>query len=177
MRDKKEIRAFVRNTLKSITVDERLLRSDNIAKQLLSLDELYSARVIALFVSLPDEPDTALLLNELSNRCRVVVPRIGGDTMEFYDYCEQTLSSGSYGILEPSDGEAVAPRDIDIMIVPGVAFTIEGHRMGRGKGYYDKYMSREGFRALKIGICLAPQILEWLPCEPHDIKMDIIIQA
>lgn len=177
MRDKKEIRAAVRSRLREVTAGERMLRSNNITEQLLSLNELQPARVVALFVSLPDEPDTALLLKELSSRCRVVVPRIEGDKMEFYDYAERALCSGSYGILEPMQGEPVAPHDIDIMIVPGVAFTLDGLRMGRGKGFYDKYMSREGFRALKIGICLAPQLLDRLPCEPHDIKMDIIIQA
>ena len=177
MKSKKEIRASVRALLKELSPQERERQSKLISKHILSMNEVNSAKVVALFVSMPDEPDTSALLSALSGKCSVVVPRIGGDEMEFFDYNAEALSAGSYGIREPIGDTPVAPSEIDFMVVPGVAFTADGSRMGRGKGFYDKYMSREGFRAYKVGICLTPQIVDELPCEPHDIKMDIVISA
>lgn len=177
MKSKKEIRASVRTLLKELLPQERERAAQLISSHILSMSELNSAKVVALFISMPDEPDTSALLSVLSGICRVVVPRIGGDEMEFFDYNAEALSAGSYGIREPVGDIPIAPSEIDFMVVPGVAFTADGCRMGRGKGFYDKYMSREGFRAYKAGICLAPQIVEELPCEPHDIKMDIVVSA
>ena len=64
-----------------------------------------------------------------------------------------------------------------MMVVPGVAFTAAGERMGRGKGYYDRYLSREGFRAYSVGVCFGCQMCEELPTEPHDRRMDEVIKG
>lgn len=78
--------------------------------------------------------------------------------------------------MEPAgDARAVMPFEIDAVVVPGVAFTKDGARMGRGKGFYDKYLSKNEFRALKIGVCFKEQVLDGLPVEPHDVKMDVVI--
>ena len=67
--------------------------------------------------------------------------------------------------------------DIDVMVVPGVAFTSVGDRLGRGKGYYDRYMAREGFRAQTIGVCYSCQLCDELPVEEHDRRVDRVISA
>jgi 5-formyltetrahydrofolate cyclo-ligase len=95
--------------------------------------------------------------------------------MEFYDYAADALAEGSFGISEPQCGEPCRAEEIDLMIVPGVAFTASGDRLGRGKGYYDKYLSRKGFRAYCVGVCYAHQKVEQLPVEPHDRQMDEIV--
>ena len=95
--------------------------------------------------------------------------------MEFYPYEPDNLECGAFGIIEPQGAEAIEPAQIDLIIVPGVAFTRSGKRCGRGKGYYDKYLSREGFRATKIGVCYAEQLAEDIPNEPHDIVMDRVL--
>ena len=95
--------------------------------------------------------------------------------MDFYPYIPNTLQRGAFGINEPQGEEPCTPSEIDVIIVPGVAFTKDGKRCGRGKGYYDKYLSREGFRAVKIGICYTEQLAECIPNEPHDITMDCVI--
>ena len=120
-------------------------------------------------------PDISQLIVELSERCTVLLPRIEGDSMNFYEYNPDRLSAGAFGIMEPVDGTAVSPSEIDAMVVPGLAFTVAGQRMGRGRGYYDKYLSLMGFRAYKIGVCYSEQLFDMLPCEPHDIIMDKVV--
>ena len=104
----------------------------------------------------------------------VFCPLVTGEEMEFYDIAEG-VSEGAYGILEPLATIPVEPGEIDVMVVPGVAFTQSGERLGRGKGFYDKYLSRKGFRAHTIGICYPCQVVEHLPVEPHDKVMDEVI--
>ena len=128
-----------------------------------------------MFSPLPGEPQVWPLVDELSKRKTVVLPRVEGDVMNFYRYVPGVLSKGSYGIMEPMLGEAVKPSAIDLIVVPGVAFAADGCRMGRGKGYYDKYMSSDGFRAIKIGVCYPCQLVDGLPVEVHDIRMDKVV--
>ena len=77
-----------------------------------------------------------------------------------------------YNIIEPI-GESISPSKLDLIIVPGVAFDKNKNRLGRGKGFYDKLLSE--VTCCKIGICYDFQLLEYLPCEDHDIKMNLIV--
>lgn len=169
--DKRDIRASVRTRLRMLTSDEKNRQSKKLCKRALSHRLFSESRVIALFVSLKDEPETRDLIAQLSEKHRVVLPRVEGDIMQFYNYTPSSMRIGSFGIEEPCDGTPISPRDIDVIFVPGVAFTQEGARLGRGKGYYDKYMSQDGFRAYRIGYCFKEQIVENIPCEKHDVKV------
>lgn len=173
--DKRLLRKEVRVKLSAMTDDMKDAASQRIVSAVKEHVAVLDARVVALFSPLPDEPRIAGLTKELSATAAVVLPRVEGDVMRFYSYSANSLHAGSFGIEEPQDTPLVEPREIDLMIVPGVAFTADGARMGRGKGFYDKYMSQESFRAKKIGICYAVQIVEELPQEEHDIKMDVVV--
>ena len=148
--------------------------SAEICRSLLRLQEVIDASVVALFISLCDEPQTNDAIAELVKTKRVVVPRIEGEEMDFYEISEG-VAQGAFGILEPLSSTPIEPSEIDVMVVPGVAFTQNGERLGRGKGFYDKYLSRKGFRAYTIGICYPCQVTESLPTEPHDKVMDEVI--
>lgn len=171
---KGDIRCKVRSAISALSKGERHAQSVQIFNHIASLDEVQQAKVIALFASLDDEPQTADLIEQLSRHKRIVLPRIEGDKMEFYDISEG-LSVGAFNILEPQCSTPIEPSQIDVMVVPGVAFTRRGERCGRGKGFYDKYLSRNGFRALTVGACYPCQIVEVLPCEEHDVVMDMVI--
>ena len=95
--------------------------------------------------------------------------------MRFYDYNPTTMTSGAYGISEPPGEVECNAEDIDIIIVPARAFTRSGIRLGRGGGFYDKYMSLKGFRAHKSGVACEWQIFDSLPYADHDILVDEVI--
>ena len=174
-KNKSELRQRAKIEVKRIPSEQKCSRSTLIFKNILDHNAIKSAKVVALYASLPDEVCTADIITALYPQKQVVLPRVAGDDMDFYHYNPAEMTVGAFGIAEPQAQSAVAPGDIDIIIVPGVAFSTSGKRCGRGKGYYDKYLSREGFRATKIGVCFAEQIAEDIFAEPHDIIMDSVI--
>ena len=163
-----------RQTL-ALTESEVKRQSEAAMKILLQQVEFRRPSMVALFAPLADEIQLLPLVEKLS--CRVVLPRVEGDDMEFYDYDSRAMQIGSFGIVEPQGVEPVEAEQIDLMVVPGVAFTAAGDRLGRGKGYYDRYLSREGFRAFCVGVCYEHQVVESLPVEPHDKAMDEVVSS
>ncbi len=174
---KSEIRKKVKSSVKSLLNEQKRERSALIFNQVANLNTIRSAQTIALYASLPDEVFSLDTIELFSSSKRVVLPRVEGQEMEFYPYIPNTLKHGAFGIAEPQGTEPIAPTEIDVIIVPGMAFTPDGKRCGRGKGYYDKYLSKEGLKAIKIGICYTEQIVDNIPCEEHDIKMDMVISG
>ena len=171
--DKKELRCAVRAGIAGMSHEDKMQSSESLCRSIEAHLDLCSARVVALFSPLHDEPQIWPLVEKLAERVVVVLPRIEGDVMNFY--CIGKMEAGAYSIMEPQNTSCVSPGEIDVMMVPGVAFTLSGKRMGRGKGFYDKYMSHKDFRALKIGVCYSVQIVDDIPCEEHDIAMDAVI--
>lgn len=135
-----------------------------------------SAHCIAAYCALPDEPETRAALSRwAASGRRIVVPRVEGDRMQFYDWSPTEQCAGAFGIDEPTAAARLCPAAaIDLMLVPGVAFTRNGERLGRGKGYYDRYLAQADFRARTIGIGYPHQLLETLPTEPHDRRLDAV---
>ena len=173
--DKRDIRKSVRFAIAAIPHYVRRQKSDGLALAIMLHPVVRAARVVALFSPLPDEPQISEIIELMARERVVLLPRVEGDVMRFYPFSPKAMSKGAYGIMEPKDGEPFSPGEIDVMVVPGAAFTACGKRMGRGKGFYDKYMSQDGFRAYKIGVCYTEQILPSLPCEPHDVSMDEVV--
>lgn len=88
----------------------------------------------------------------------------------------ESLKPGRYGILEPAPGSGRPgdPGDLDLAVVPGMAFDREGGRLGRGKGYFDRFLQEAG-RAYKIGLAFKFQLVEKVPCEAHDVRVDEVL--
>lgn len=172
--DKKAVRQMVRAEIAELSEEVKSTLSDAIFDKICRLEQVERASTVALFVSLSDEPQSASAIAKLSQSKRVVVPRIKGEEMEFYDISEG-LQRGSFGILEPVATTPVEPNEIDVMVVPGVAFTRNGARCGRGKGFYDKYLSHSDFRAYTIGVCYPCQVVDSLPTEEHDKRLDKVV--
>ena len=169
------MRRAVRAGLAQIGADEARERSVAICKELEKHIAVSGAAVVALFSPLADEPQIWPLVERLAQRLSVVLPRVEGDVMNFYCYDKNAMAKGAYGINEPQQGLVVLPDEIDAIVVPGVAFTAKGMRMGRGKGFYDRYLAQSGFAALKIGVCYREQLVPDIPAEPHDVPMDVVI--
>lgn len=175
---KKDIRKETKAVVLSLTAEQKKAESQALCERLQALVAEHKPQVVALFSPLPDEIDVLPLAGRLA--CRVVMPRVGGGAdgepdMEFFDYDPQAMASGAYGIAEPQAGEPCRVEDIDLMVVPGVAFSADGVRLGRGKGYYDRYLSRDGFRAYCVGVCYACQLRDDIPAESHDKRVNLVI--
>ena len=188
---KEELRRAMRQRNRSLSVEQKRRAAERIFAAVEALPVFAQARCVACFCALPDEPPTEVVLRRWSVDRRVVVPRVEGDTMRFYDYRPDALTRGAFGIAEPvvgeepnaseADGAAdvaccalCPPEAIDLLIVPGVAFTLDGARLGRGKGYYDRYLSQTALHAGCVGACFAHQLVADLPVEPHDRSMEIV---
>lgn len=173
---KKSIRAEVRRRIKELSTEQMAKASETIFHNIEQLDSFKQARCIALFAAMHDEVPTQIALDSWPKLDRrIVVPRVEGDIMRFYDYSPERMRTGAFGIEEPEGDVECRADEIDLIIVPARAFTTSGERLGRGGGFYDKYMSLEGFRAHKTGIAFSCQIFDSLPTDPHDIKVDEVV--
>ena len=132
------------------------------------------ARTVLLYHSLPDEPDTHAFVRQWAREKRILLPVVVGDDLELRVYTDDdSLRAGAFHIAEPRGKAFTDYAAIDLAIVPGVAFDREGNRLGRGKGYYDRLLPR--LKAYKIGLCFPFQLVESIPAEAHDVRMDEII--
>jgi len=170
------LRKSLRETLKSFSSEIRLKKSEAIAKNLrqfflsLSTQETMS---VGGFAPTPTEVSWFFNLENLNMTFLFPYP-LKDKEMEFRaSSYEDLIESYAFGpkVLVPSDDCKVAVPDM--MIIPGIAFTLEGLRLGQGGGYYDKYL--KNYNGKKIGICFSEQVLSDLPYEEHDIRMDYLI--
>ncbi len=161
---------------RALPAAERTAASERIFGAVERMAAFRAARCVALYCALPDEPATRSTIERWKAMGRrVVVPRVEGDAMRFFDWDPGQLAAGAFGIEEPAAGAVCCPPGaIDLVAVPGVAFTAAGDRLGRGRGYYDRYLSQPAFRGFKVGVCYAHQLTETLPVEPHDVRMDAV---
>lgn len=178
MEDKKSIRQEVRRRIKLLDEAEKLRQSREVFGAIESTALFADVECVALFVAMWDEVPTVEVLERWRKMGkRVVVPRVEGDVMRYYNYHPDHMTVGAFGIIEPVGDEVVSAADIDLMIVPARAFTPKGDRLGRGGGFYDKYMALEGFRAVKYGVAFDCQMFDALPTDPHDVPVNAVFVA
>lgn len=173
--EKKVIRETMRRLNRALDPQRRAAASAAIFAAVERLPEFRAARTVAVFAALPDEPATDEALARWGRTRRVVLPRVEGDAMQFYGYRPEALSRGAFGIFEPQGERPCPVGDIDLAVCPGVAFTADGRRLGRGRGYYDRYLGQPAFRGYRVGVCYAHQVVDDLPVEPHDVRMDTVV--
>jgi len=167
--EKKRLRKEIRDMVKGLSPETRKDFSQRTCDLIAESDVWKKADSILLFLSMKDEIDTSSLLSQPK---KLYVPKVVGEELEIYEYSPNKVSSGAFGILEPTE-DATMLKDLetlDLVIVPGVAFTEEGLRMGRGKGFYDRFLPRTSCPTW--GIAFPQQIVERLPVEPWDRPLD-----
>ena len=180
MKNKPEIRKEILRKTGSQEPGARRKKDRIIEKRLLALPEYKKAKTAAFYHSYGSEVNTHTLIEKaLASGKRVVIPAITGDDLEFREIkgCEGELAKGLCGIMEPGDGSAGPfPKDrIDLIVVPGVAFTREGARLGRGKGFYDRFLKALPAGVKKIALAYDCQIVDSIPTAPHDVPVDIVL--
>lgn len=173
MTTKQELRQLIRQRKQQhaggepAAVIERLYRHPRIRQ----------AHTLLLYSALPDEIPTQALTDRLAAEGKtVVLPRVVDATdMELRYYTgRQDLQQGAFGILEPAGALFIAYSLIDVAVIPGMAFDRLGHRLGRGKGYYDRFLSRVPL-IYKIGVCFPWQVVDRVPTDQHDMPMDEVL--
>jgi 5-formyltetrahydrofolate cyclo-ligase len=108
----------------------------------------------------------------------LLFPRIEGKQLRLYrQKATSRWITGPFGLKEPDpeSWEIASPREVDLALIPGLAFDFSGGRLGRGGGFYDRLLSLPDFQGKKIGLCWTWQIVPSIPCEDHDIRMDQIL--
>lgn len=178
MQDKKSLRAIYR-TLKAepMALADRAERSERIISKLEEVLSLHSYRRIGAYMALSDEPELTPWLCRLTSHYEIYIPRVEGEDMHFYRFIEgDTLdTSGAFGIREPRLGlKHIAPTSLDLIIIPGITFDNAGYRLGRGKGYYDRYLPKT--KEFTIGVSLGLMPIKELPRDPWDTPMQLVIQ-
>lgn len=183
-----ELKAFQRKRaraeLKSYFSDKELARqcAQAVASCFLGSKEYKNAGTIFAYMAMPDEIDLSDIVNRaLEDGKKVCVPRMYPDSNDMDFYYIKSLSDSfvkdeKYGILEPScDCPKVDVKEISgnsVFLCPGLAFNLEGARLGRGKGYYDKYLNRVNTKDVVLcGVCTVNVITKAIPCEENDVRM------
>ncbi|MCQ9206928.1 MAG: 5-formyltetrahydrofolate cyclo-ligase [Omnitrophica bacterium] len=177
---KKQIRKELLDRLNNQARDEAFRKSSIIKGKLFSMPEFKNAKIVMLYVSMSGEVDTGDMIDEaLRAGKRVALPRCRSQETivpkEISDR-KNDLEKSIYGIYEPKKHKKdIKPETIDLFVVPGVAFDKENRRLGRGKGYYDKFLGKLPPGKLTIGLAFDLQMTENLPCDSHDIPVSKII--
>ena len=173
--DKLRLRQSIRKQLKKLSLDDRRRRSVLIRDKLVPL--LTGKKIIALFAPRPTEPDLDLLWESDVRKNRVFAyPRCDGHKMLFFAVCGlEELHPGKFGIREP-DPKRIVER-LDAIVLPGLAFTETGIRIGQGAGFYDRFLETAGADMVKIGVCFDFQVIKAIPCEKHDMNVDLLVYA
>ena len=195
--DKKAARSYARSLLKAISAAERESQSQKAAASFLDSSVYKDAECVAAFCSMPDEIDTLPVLEQAAlDGKTILLPRVvaGSNEMDFYELAAPVFGLQSllvqtevnaWGIREPLLSLPRVPKEAipakTAILVPGLAFAKDGRRLGRGKGFYDRYLSellaannafaREG----KIcGYCLRSQIFDNVPTEENDVRVQLV---
>ncbi|MEK6972685.1 MAG: 5-formyltetrahydrofolate cyclo-ligase [archaeon] len=155
-------------------------KSRQIKQRLFSLQDFKKAKTIAFFYGIRKEVHTAHMIQDALNAGkRVLLPRCAYEKKEMHLLEIKSLNDlekRKFGLMEPKGRcKKAGLKEIDLIIVPAVAFDLDGHRIGYGHGYYDRLLRRKECKAKIIGLCFELQLVKKLPIEKHDVAVDKII--
>jgi 5-formyltetrahydrofolate cyclo-ligase len=170
----------MRLVLAAMPVEVAADKSRAACQAVVGLEEFKAARVIMLYVPLSGELDTTVLaLAARRAGMRVLVPRVFWERHSMIgvptDWPQEELVRDDHGLRQPKGGRAWPLDDIDLIITPGLAFDRSGNRLGRGGGYYDRFLSQDGVRAATCGLVFAEQVVEALPVSENDRRVDMVV--
>lgn len=179
METKKELRKRILNIRNNMSLEDAEKNSSIITDKIINTDIYKQSMVIFIYMDFNKEVMTSKLIKQmLSEKKRVVIPytdTINTELIPSEITKEADLKLNSFGYYEPINILPVDIEEIDLVIVPGVVFDKQLNRIGFGKGYYDKILVKLKPSAVKMAVAHEFQVLESIPTEEHDIKMDIII--
>jgi 5-formyltetrahydrofolate cyclo-ligase len=172
---KKELRKEIRKHKNALSNEHRLEKSDNVLSLLESHPRFQEAGRIMFFWSMDDEVHTHDFIQKWAEKKDFILPVVEGSNLRWKRFTgiEEMEAGENFGIPEPLGEDFTEMDSVDLILVPGVAFDRNLNRMGRGKAYYDKTL--KNLKAYKIGICFDFQMLDHVPTDKHDVRMNEII--
>ena len=173
LQTKPGLRSYIRIMKKRHSPEQLEVQSEQITAMLENTPQFQKAKTVMLYSSLPDEVRTTAFIEKWRNRKRVILPTVVGDDIVPVELTPDTpFAVGDFNILEPQNRPYTG--GYDLIVVPGMAFDRSGNRLGRGKGYYDRFLSQNQ-SVYKIGICFDFQLVGTVPTEANDIRMDEVL--
>ncbi len=174
---KNELRRLVKLRKKEYSEEKKLAASALIFEQLEQLPEFIEAQTVLLYWSLKDEVQTHDFVLRWYHKKNILLPIVEGDVLQLRKFTgmDCMVEGKVFGIMEPHNGPEADASEIDLGIIPGVAFDISGNRLGRGKAYYDKLLSKHSFPTVGVGFSF--QLFDSVPADSRDIPMDKLLYA
>ena len=172
--EKKKLREDILEKLHNISKEEKGKKVRALKEKLFSLEEFKKAECVMFYVSKGNEVHTHELIKEALKEKKVIVPKVSDKGIlccELNDF--NKMHFDCYGILEPDDTITCDPSEIDLIIVPAIVFDKRGYRIGHGNGYYDSILNKT--RGKKIGLAYDFQIVDKIPEDEWDIKVDKVV--
>lgn len=174
------LRQELRQRMATLGSEVRAARSAAACRLLCAQDEYRRADVVMLFLAGPEDVDARhVALQAWADGKTVLAPRVSWDQRRMMPVEIQSLVSGvearAMGIREPVDGMPAPIADIDLVVVPGLGFDSAGNRLGRGRGFYDRFLSHPEYRGVSCGLGLEEQVVETIPVGPSDVRIDMLV--
>lgn len=171
---KDKLRKEVSIIKNKLSKEELICKSEEVLSVVEITGVFQNAKSIFIYNSLSDEVNTSSFIQKWIDQKKFYLPVIKEDNLIFREYNASTqLSKSTLGILEPQSDDFFNYKTIDLVVIPGIAFDRKMNRLGRGKGYYDRFLKE--IKAPKMGICFDFQLYDQIPFSDLDVKMDYIV--
>lgn len=176
--DKKELRSWIRQQKRAMTVEQMEQKSADLAKQYFASELYRKAKTVYGYLPYNQEVRTTAMMEQtLRDGKRLALPKIYDDVMRFIYVTDLSqVAKGYCGILEPIADEPLGDDETALVLMPGLAFDPKGHRIGYGGGFYDKFLEKEPNHPT-LALCYDFQLLPELETEAHDIPVDCVLWA
>ena len=177
---KKQLRTELRKRLAALDTQAIHDRSNQAANHLAELPVFRKAEAIMLYLPLPGEVDvTTIALRAWQQDKTVTVPLVSYEQKHMIPVrllsLDEPMDIDHYGVRAPKTGHPFPVEMVDLVIVPGLGFDKSGHRLGRGSGFYDRFLSQSSFKGTTIGIAFEEQLVPSVPAQSHDVIMSQLV--
>ena len=177
---KEMVRQQISDRLKTLSDRDIQQKSAQACKQLCELDEFKHAKVIMIYLSLPREVDTsAAILEAFGAGKKALVPKMIWQERKLIPVVIETLNCemeiGRFGLRNPVGNQTLPVSSIDLVVIPGLGFDESGNRIGRGAGFYDRFLADNQFSGFRCGLAFEDQVLNTIPVSDHDMSVDLLV--
>jgi len=177
---KEIIRQQISDRLNTLSDRDIQQKSSQACKHLCELDEFKHAQVVMVFLSLPREIDTsAAILEAFGAGKKVLIPKMIWEDRKLIPVMIETLNCemeiGRFGLRNPTSNQTLPVSTIELVLIPGLGFDESGNRIGRGAGFYDRFLANNQFSGIRCGLAFEDQLFKTIPVSDHDMCVDLLV--